>query len=120
MNDKLKFEKMKNIFSEILIEKLGDLSESDDLAINYKRNMDEKFQTRLHLLNQAINFLDNARSEKDELATQTALLILRSQSMGLADFFNAIVNDIESILNKPKWIEIPEDYKIPEHYNFNE
>ncbi|XBS68908.1 hypothetical protein ABK905_20455 [Acerihabitans sp. KWT182] len=82
--------------------------------------MNEKFQTRLNFLNQTIFFLDNVHSEKDELAMQTALLILRAQSMGLADFFNAIVNDIESILNKPKWIEIPEDYKIPKHYNFNE
>lgn len=119
MNNSLNFEKMKDMFSAILTIKVANLVEFDELSIDDVRNLDDKFRKHLDSINQTIDLLEAARDNSDDLAMQAALLLLRTHSMSFAGFFDRIAKDIGNILNKSQWEEIPENYKIPEHYNFD-
>ncbi len=120
MNILLQFENMKKILSSILTNKIGNSVDFDELSINYKKNLDDNFIKELNLLNNTIFLLNDAHKRQDELAAKAALLILRTHTMGITDYFVAITNDIETILNKSSWEEFPENYKIPDNYNFKE
>lgn len=60
--------------------------------------------------------LSRAKSVNDELAMQSALLRLRSYTMGLSSLFDAIADDAETILKTGRWPERPEGYELPDCY----
>ncbi|MCW7762534.1 hypothetical protein OPS06_11770 [Photorhabdus sp. JAR] len=61
-----------------------------------------------------------ALDQNDMVAVQTALVIARIYAMNLRNFFDGIFEDIEMIgwTDRYHWPKIPEDYKIPDHYNY--
>ncbi|WP_413737740.1 hypothetical protein ACL2XP_06295 [Sodalis sp. RH21] len=120
MNKALKFEKIKKILSSIALKKIDNSQKEDKLFIDRSSNLDEKFIRQLDLINNVISLLETASTQNDELATQAALSYLRTHAMSFSDFFYVIVDDIDTLLDKSSWAEFPENYKIPDHYNFRE
>ncbi|MCP2233917.1 MULTISPECIES: hypothetical protein [Erwinia] len=91
----------------------------DELSVDYSLNLDEELCSELEKLEKISLVLRKALDEKDMIAVQAALIMSRIHSMNLRNFFNDIYDDIEMIgwTERFNWPEIPEDYRIPEHYN---
>lgn len=109
---------MKQNFISLFNEKSTESVDYDDLCIDYKDLLDIRLEKYLGLLKSQIVILSQARKKSDELAIQSALLILRTHAMSLTSFFDAITEDAESLLRIGEWPDIPEDYKIPECYQY--
>ncbi|CQJ62516.1 hypothetical protein [Yersinia rohdei] len=109
-------DEMKGNFLEILNKKSALPVDTDDLAINYNVSLESSLIKYLALLQSKTELLSQAKRSGDEIAIQSALLRLRSHAMSLSSFFDHIVEDIEVILRTGEWLDIPEDYVIPEPY----
>jgi hypothetical protein len=109
-------DEMKGNFLEILNRKSPLPIDIDDLAINYSESLESSLARYLTLLRSKTELLAQAQKNDDELAMQSALLRLRTHAMSLSSFFEAIVEDTETVLRTGEWAEIPENYNIPEHY----
>lgn len=92
----------------------------NELSIDYSLNLDEELNSELEKLAKISLVLRKALDEKDMIAVQAALIMSRIHSMNLRNFFNDIYDDIEMIgwTERYSWPEIPEGYRIPEHYNY--
>ncbi|MCO7256548.1 hypothetical protein KSI86_20545 [Dickeya oryzae] len=119
MNNYSFLDKMKEDFLDTLEQKSSTQIDIDDLSINYSCSLDEWLKKRLSLLQRNIDIFIHAKIDGDEVAMQSSLLISRTHAMGLSSFFDAIVEDIEVILNTGEWDGIPEEYKLPEKYKRN-
>ncbi|HGM4959903.1 TPA: hypothetical protein ACKPZ6_003476 [Serratia liquefaciens] len=90
----------------------------DELLIDEKLDIDEVFYQYLHKLNDAVMLLRNAKSAGDELTVQAALVYIRVYSIRLSGFFEDIKDDTDMLLKVSVWPDIPENYQVPEHYNY--
>ncbi|PHM55900.1 MULTISPECIES: hypothetical protein [Xenorhabdus] len=108
---------MKENFISLFDEKSTEPVDYDNLFIDYKESLEQNFERYLQLFKSQVVILSQARKKGDELAMQSALLILRTHAMSLTSFFDAIVEDAESLLRTGEWSKIPEGYKLPECYN---
>ncbi|CRY56856.1 MULTISPECIES: DUF6853 family protein [Yersinia] len=93
--------------------------QEDELSIDYSLDLDEELHSELEKLTQISLVLRKALDEKDMVTVQATLVMSRIYSMNLRNFFNDIYDDIEIIgwTDRYNWPEIPEGYRIPEHYN---
>lgn len=110
---------IKDLFPLILKQKSAQLVDTDDMAINYKGSIIDRLDRQLFLLKENTELLSQARKENDELAMQAALLRIRSHSMSLSSFFDAIAEDATLLIKADGWPDIPENYQVPRHYNFS-
>ncbi len=69
-------------------------------------------------INTTIEFFIKAKENNDELAVRAALLRIRCFMMGVYGVFYQTVEDIDRFMQLPKDEAFPDDYKIPEHYNY--
>lgn len=90
----------------------------DGLLIDEKTDIDEIFYHYLHKLNDSVVLLKNAKSAGDELTVQAALIYIRVYSLRLSGFFEDIKDDTDALLRLSVWPDIPENYQVPEHYNY--
>ncbi|MFW5402485.1 hypothetical protein V2A85_22755, partial [Yersinia sp. 1252 StPb PI] len=91
--------------------------DESDLLIDYKAQQCASFYRGLELLGNAKELLEQAKLNDDKVTIQAALVYIRVYSMNLSGFFDAFKEDADALLRASDWPNIPEDYKIPEHYN---
>lgn len=125
MNVDIEFEKLKHTI--LLVAKKQGLSESyisQNWHIDYKINQNEEFADILGNLNEEIKLLNQAIGENDLLAAKSAIIMAKVYSHNLMNFFENINDDIVQLgwgdELKDKWPAIPEDYKVPAHYDYED
>ncbi|WP_350307657.1 MULTISPECIES: hypothetical protein [Photorhabdus] len=78
----------------------------------------EKYKEYIYDLEQATMLLNKTIEDNDQIAIQCALTRIRIASLNLSNLYEDIIDDVVLINNQDSWPEIPEDYKIPEHYDY--
>lgn len=112
------FEELKDIYLE-LSEVIGKVPiDQSDLLIDYSDKQDALLERDFECLKDAKELLKKTRLENDKIATQAALVYIRVYAMRLSSFFEAFKDDADSLLKASKWPDIPENYQLPEYYNF--
>ncbi|MBS9438938.1 hypothetical protein EAE91_17910 [Photorhabdus noenieputensis] len=101
----------------IPVQKLHDYWKSD-----YKNDWDMSFTKDVALLNREISLLKQALEKNDKVTQIAALVVARGIALGIMNQFENLFEDIENMAwsDEFKWPKIPEDYKIPDHYNYPE
>ncbi|XBS68905.1 hypothetical protein ABK905_20440 [Acerihabitans sp. KWT182] len=90
----------------------------EELYLDYKVDFDEQFQNDMIRVKNAIILLRKARVAKDDLAVRAALMYIRIFTMRLADFFDYMKDDTLRLSNTLYTCDMPDNYQVPEHYNF--
>ncbi|XBS68909.1 hypothetical protein ABK905_20460 [Acerihabitans sp. KWT182] len=90
----------------------------EELYLDYKVDFDEQFQNDMIRLKNAIILLRKARVAKDDLAARAALTCINIFTMRLADFFDYLKEDTLRLSNALYTCDMPDNYQVPEHYNF--
>ncbi|TDB60357.1 hypothetical protein [Photorhabdus khanii] len=87
---------------------------------NYKNDWDMRFAEDVALLNREISLLKQALEKDDKVTQIAALVVARGIALGIMNQFENLFEDIEKMAwsDDFKWPKIPEDYKIPDHYNY--
>lgn len=89
-------------------------------SIDYQQDLDKELDNDLNNLKIELDLLMSAVQNKDFVTAKCALVMARLFSLNLSNFFLNIFEDIEKV----GWSEqnnlpgVPEDYQIPEHYNY--
>ncbi len=121
----IEFEKLKNTFL-LTAEKCGLSVDSlqENWSINYKIDLDNKFNLNLQKLNEEIKLLNQAIIKGDKLTAINAIVMAKVYSHNLMNFFENINDDIVQVgwgdELKDKWPAIPEDYKVPDCYDYED
>jgi hypothetical protein len=92
--------------------------EKEKLSLDYLVDLDEKFQNNMIRLQNAISLLRKARIAKDDMAVRAALVYIKIFTMGLSNFFDNIKDDTLLLSKALRSSDMPDDYQVPEHYNF--
>lgn len=92
----------------------------DDWSVDYKLDLDKELSNELNNLHIELDLLTNALYEKDLVTVKCALVMARLYSLNLSNLFLNIFEDIEKIgwSEEFKLPNVPDDYQIPEHYNY--
>ncbi len=62
--------------------------------------------------------LKKAKEADDKATTLAALVYIRVYSMQLSGFFEDIKDDADLLARSPNWPDLPENFKVPDQYNF--
>ncbi len=118
MTDINKLDVAKSTLSDLA--KLCNITE-DELAIDYSLNLDEELSTEIKKLTLILLVVKIALVKNDIVAVKAGLIMARIYSINLRNFFNDIFTDIEKIgwTERYDWPDIPENYQLPEHYNYS-
>ncbi|MGE4879692.1 hypothetical protein [Yersinia enterocolitica] len=117
MIKEINFDELKNIYLQLSKMMPKKPIDESDLLIDYKAQQCTSFHRGLELLGNAKELLEQAKLNDDKVTIQAALVYIRVYSMNLSGFFDAFKEDADALLRASDWPNIPEDYKIPEHYN---
>ncbi|MGC6389987.1 hypothetical protein ACMV8I_20380 [Ewingella sp. S1.OA.A_B6] len=112
------FEKMKDNYIQISKEIAATPLDGDDLMINYDTDLDKLFLSDMEKLSAASELLHKAKDLDDKITVQAALVYMRVFSIRLSGFFEDIKDDADAFLKESHWPKIPEDYQVPEHYQY--
>lgn len=111
-------DKFKDAYLELLKQKAGKKLDADDLYLAEDYSIVESIQRDMRNLNLTIELFFNAKENNDELAVQAALLRISTFLSGLYGIFYQAGEDIDRFTLLPDLEDLPEDYKIPGHYNY--
>lgn len=112
------FEKIKNIYMQVIHTMSIKPLDHDDLMVDYGSNLDSLFLSDMERLSAATELLRKAKESDDKITVQAALVYIRSSSIRLSGFFENITDDADFFLKKNDWPDIPDDYQVPENYNY--
>ncbi|WP_420993163.1 hypothetical protein ACKI2N_023550 [Cupriavidus sp. 30B13] len=89
--------------------------------INWKRNLDDWFEMKMQRICDAIELYEAATKQGDLLAARAGLQDVRLATHDLMNFFDDIREDLIKISSDSRfgWPDFPDDYKIPEVYNYS-
>jgi hypothetical protein len=125
MNVEIDFEELKQTI--LLAAKKQGLSEeyvNENWMIAYDFNENKKYTVILSNLKEEIKLLNQAIVANDLLTSIRAIVRAGMYSQLLADFFDKINDDIFQLgwgdELKGKWPDLPEGYKVPAHYDYEE
>jgi len=113
--------KVKEAIRELfLLTRDGDGFTGDDWSIDYNLDLDSELFKELNSLHVEIELLTNAVKEKDFVTIKCALIMARLHALNLSNLFLNLFEDIEKIgwSEEYKLPNIPDDYQIPEIYNY--
>ncbi len=119
MKNRIFLDEMKENFLSILHQKSTKSVEIDDMAIDYRHSLEYKLGKQLSLLEDKVNLLSEAKKNADEIAMKAILFEIRIHAMSLSSFFDAIAEDATLLIKTDGWPDIPENYQLPEHYNYS-
>ncbi|CQI97846.1 hypothetical protein [Yersinia rohdei] len=111
-------DKFKDAYLELLKQRSGKELDMDDLYLEKDYSIVDSIQGSIRNLNLTIELFFNAQENDDELAMQAALLRISAFLSGISGVFYQTTEDIDRFFKLPDEISFPEDYKIPEHYNY--
>lgn len=112
------FEKIKNTYMQLIQAMSMKPSVCDDLMVDYDSNLDLLFLSDIEKLFAATELLSKAKELDDKVTVQAALVYIRSSSIRLSGFFENITDDADIFLKENDWPDIPDNYQVPEHYNY--
>ncbi|MWN32929.1 MULTISPECIES: hypothetical protein [unclassified Gilliamella] len=125
MNVEIDFEELKRTI--LLAAKKQELSENyvnENWMIAYDFDENKRYTIIFNNLKEEIKLLNQAIVANDLLTSMSAIIMATAFSQILADFFDKINDDIFQLgwgdELKDKWPKIPEDYKVPAHYDYEE
>ncbi|MGV3347103.1 hypothetical protein ACGVWS_15760 [Enterobacteriaceae bacterium LUAb1] len=105
-------------FPLILNGKSTSPADIDEMAVDYSVPLENQLIRQLSLLESKTNLFLEAYKCNDEVTMKAALLEMRTHSMSLSGFFDAIAEDATLLIKTNGWPDIPENYRVPEHYKF--
>jgi hypothetical protein len=118
MIDISSLDKFKDAYLNLLKHKAGKAFDENDLYLAEDYSIIESLQKDIRNLNLTIELFFNAKENKDELAIQAALLRISTFLSGISGVFEQTREDIDRYVRIPEIADFPENYKIPEHYNY--
>ncbi|WP_387467498.1 hypothetical protein ACSLVK_19040 [Photorhabdus tasmaniensis] len=86
--------------------------------LNINSDIIEKYEEYIYDFEQATALLNRTIEENDPIAIQCALTRVRIASLNLSNLYGDLIDDVVLINSQDSWPKIPEDYKIPDHYNY--
>ncbi len=101
MND---FESVKNLIIQLVKEKTGSF-DGNSLEADYKLDW-ERLGNAFYNMSRAASAKENA----DDVMLKVALMNSRVDFMDLANFFRDIYDDLDALVKKPFWPEIPKGF----------
>lgn len=111
-------DKFKDAYLELLKQKSSEELDADDLYLSEDNSIVESIQRDIKNLNLTIKLFFNAKENNDELAIQAALLRISTFLSGISGVFYQTGEDIDRFTLLSNIEDFPENYKIPEHYNY--
>ncbi|AJJ03602.1 hypothetical protein BZ17_4114 [Yersinia pseudotuberculosis IP 32953] len=118
MIDMTPIDYFKNVFLKMIVEKKITKPEGEELYLSEDDDIKCQLEKNIIRLNQAIDLFVSAESHRDELAMRAALLDIRVFMMSIYGVFYQSVEDIDFFIRETKEFPFPEDYQVPEHYNY--
>ncbi|WP_212809218.1 hypothetical protein [Pseudomonas sp. Seg1] len=106
MND---FQSVKNLIIQLVKEKTGGFDD-DSWEADYKLNWEAEMSERLEKALFNMSKMASARESGDDVMLTAALVHSRMNFMDLANFFRDIYDDLDALLVKPVWPDIPEGF----------
>ena len=106
MND---FQSVKNLIIQLVKEKTGGFDD-DSWEADYKLNWEAELSERLEKALFNMSKMASARESGDDVMLTAALVHSRMNFMDLANFFRDIYDDLDALLVKPVWPDIPEGF----------
>lgn len=85
---------------------------------SYKRDFSQEVETTFARLLSAMRLFRNARAQEDFVTAQCGLVRAVVSAGNLSTFFGSLEQDLNYLLKNFKEAEIPENYKIPDQYQF--
>lgn len=85
--------------------------------INIESEVVENYEDYVADFLNATELLEKTIKAKDKIAIRCALTRVRMASLNMSNLYQDIVDDVIMINQQDTWPEIPEGYKLPEHYN---
>lgn len=119
MIDISSLDKFKDVYLELLKHEAGEELDEDDLYLAEDFSIVKSFQKDMKNLNLTIELFFAAKENKDELAMQAALLRISTFLSGISEIFEQTREDIDRYVKIPHVADFPENYKIPEQYNYS-
>lgn len=85
---------------------------------NTEADLEDTFKSNMSILEDSVKFLSQAREANDDITTQVALVRISIRAMRISNFFLDFNDDADMLLRATDWPDIPENYKVPEHYHY--
>jgi hypothetical protein len=111
-------DKFKDAYLELLKHKAGKELDINNLYLEKDCSIVDSIQNSIKNLNLTIELFFKAKENNDELAMQAALLRISTFLSGIYGIFYQTTEDIDRFFKLPNGTSFPENYKIPEHYNY--
>ncbi|WP_380181039.1 hypothetical protein [Kalamiella sp. sgz302252] len=111
-------DKFKNAYLELLDKKMELDINKEELYLEVDYSIVDSIQHDINNLNLTINLFLDAKRNNDELAIQAALLRMSTFLSSVSGVLEQTRGDIDRFVFAPDVAEFPENYKIPEHYNY--
>ena len=102
MIELMPLDNLRRLFKELAMTRIGEFDDAK-LGIDYGKDLSETFGRYVELLCNCINSLDSVKS--DDLAAQSALMMIRTHAITLSGFFDAIADDAEFFIKFGDWAE---------------
>lgn len=123
INIDIDFEKIKQtILSVAMMHGLSEDYVTKNWHIDYELDLNKEFARLISGLNQNIQLIHQAIKNNDMLTAKAGIIRVKPFSHALVDFSTKIHNDIMQLMwgdeLEDKWPKIPEDYKVPAHYDY--
>lgn len=106
MND---FESVKQLIIELMKEKTGSF-DGNSLEADYKLDWEAELSERLGNAFYNMSRAASAKENADDVMLKVALMNSRVDFMDLANFFRDIYDDLDALVKKPFWPEIPKGF----------
>ncbi|MBF7995934.1 hypothetical protein [Rahnella laticis] len=91
---------------------------TSQVEMNITSDIVENYEGYVNGFKRAVELLDRTICENDPLAIQCALTRVRIASLNLSNLYQDIIDDVVLINKQDSWPAIPDDYKMPEIYNY--
>ena len=91
---------------------------NEEWSLDYSVDFNGKFEREIFFLSECMKLIELAKAKNDLLATKAAILIAGVRVGMLASFFESMDSDLSRVLREFEWPEFPENYRIPDFYNY--
>ncbi len=118
----IEFAKMQGITLEQMQNSWNVETEDLDWKVDYRNDLQQEYMKDIFFLQESIHLHKQAIQKGDLLTARSGLLGAAIAAQNLSGFFDALKEDLDKIYlhDTPTftWPEFPEDYTIPEHYDY--
>lgn len=122
MSKSINFNRLKSLLMDFAKSKgMAEDEIHDSWNIDYKVDIQKEYYLKeLSSLAEAMSLFERAIKKGDDLTAKCALVDAEIRADMLSDFFSAIKADIGRVSRQFSWPKIPENYEIPDDYNYKD